>query len=85
MKIAPAAPDNAFPGIGVGAVPVYQFIDTGFTLSVSAAMLAAGMEVIGLVLGAIGLVNEVIVRQHRFDFELALIRWRRDRRGAAGR
>jgi glycosyltransferase involved in cell wall biosynthesis len=69
-------------GIVVGAIPVYQFLGTGYILSVPAAILAASMEVIGLVLGAIGLVNDGMVRQHRFDFELALNRWRRDQRSA---
>jgi glycosyltransferase involved in cell wall biosynthesis len=69
-------------GLAVGAVPVYQFVTTGFILSVPAAVLAASMEVIALMLASIGLVNDALVRQHRFDFEMALARWRRERRAA---
>jgi glycosyltransferase involved in cell wall biosynthesis len=72
-------------GLAIGAVPVYQFATTGLVLSLPAAVLAASLEVIGLVFGAIGFVNDALVRQHRFDFELALGRWRRSQRGAAAR
>lgn len=72
-------------GLGIGAVPVYQFITTGLVLSVPAAVLAASLEVVALVFGAIGFVNDALVRQHRFDFELALNRWRREQRGVAAR
>lgn len=68
-------------GLAIGAVPVYQFATTGLVLSVPAAVLAASLEVIGLVLGGIGLVGDAIVRQHRFDYEHTLQRSRHGRRG----
>ena len=72
----------ALAGLAIGMIPVYQFVTTGLIPSIPSAILAASLEVIALLLGGIGLVNDALVRQHRFDFELSLIRWRR-REGAA--
>ncbi len=66
-------------GLVIGAVPIYQFVTTRLIQSVPAAVLAASLEVIGLVLGGIGLVGDAIVQQHRFNYEHTLQRTRRGR------
>jgi len=67
-------------GLAIGAVPIYQFVTTRYILSVPAAVLAASLEVIGLLFAGIGLVGDAIVRQHRFNYEHMLQRTRAESR-----
>lgn len=63
----------AFSGLIIGMPVVTEWLETGYIYHVPSAILATGLEVISVILGAIGLILNAITMQNKQDFERALL------------
>lgn len=61
----------------VGAPVVYEFIVHSYVYKVPSAILASSLMVISLLTFCVGLILDNMVRLHKFDYQLKLLRSRR--------
>ncbi len=64
----------ALLGLGLGAIPVVEFMETRFVTHVPLAILASGLEIFALVLFAVALILDTVAHNARVSFELNLLR-----------
>lgn len=65
----------ALVGLGLGAIPVVEFMETQFITHVPLAILASGIEIFALVLFGVALILDATAHNARVMFELGLLRW----------
>lgn len=65
----------ALIGLGLGAIPVIEFMETHFITHVPLAILASGIEIFALVLLGVALILDATAHSARVAFELGLLRW----------
>jgi glycosyltransferase involved in cell wall biosynthesis len=64
-------------GIGLGAIPVCEFMITGKILHFPTAILASSLVLLSVLVFAIGLILQTVERHHRLSFEHTLLNWER--------
>ena len=64
----------ALLGLGLGSIPVVEFMHTRFITHVPLAILASGLEIFALVLFAVALILDTVAHNARVSFELNLLR-----------
>jgi glycosyltransferase involved in cell wall biosynthesis len=59
-------------GVVIGIQPVVEFLEYRYVYKVPSAVLATGVVISSMLLGAVGLVLDTVVKLHRFEFERRL-------------
>lgn len=65
----------ALGGIAAGIPVVFEYLETRFITRVPLAILATGLMIVALVTFAIGTILDTVVKIHRFNYELELLRF----------
>lgn len=60
-------------GIGLGILPIYEFIKYQYVYKVPTAILATGFIIISLILFAIALILDTVSKYQRFNFEMRIL------------
>ncbi|MDR0354042.1 MAG: glycosyltransferase family 2 protein [Opitutaceae bacterium] len=63
--------------LGLGAIPVCEFISTGKVLRFPTAILASSLMLLSVLFFSIGLILQTVERHHRLSFEHTLLNWER--------
>lgn len=62
-------------GLGVGIPVIIEFVKTQYITKVPSAVLATGLMMLAVIVGQCGLILHTIVKQHKEDYELNLLRY----------
>ena len=62
-------------GLGAGAPVLIEFAVTRFITHVPLAILASGLMILSLISFSIGVILDTVVRNHRFQYELSLLKY----------
>ena len=62
-------------GILIGFPVIYEFVKTGYILRIPSAILAAGLMLLSSIFIICGLILDTIVKQHRENYELILLKF----------
>jgi hypothetical protein len=63
-----------FLGLAAGSLVIIEWIETGLVLHLPLAILAVGLEVVSVLLMAVGLILDSIVHANRESFERSLLK-----------
>ena len=64
-----------FIGLLVGIPVIVEFAQTGYITKMPSAILATGIEIFALITAQCGVILDTIVKQHKEDYELQLLRY----------
>ena len=62
-------------GLFVGMPVIVEFFRTGFITKVPSAILATGIMTLAIIIAQCGVILDTVVKQHREDYELQLLRY----------
>ena len=63
-------------GLLVGLPVIIEFAQTGYITKMPSAILATGIEIFALITAQCGVILDTIVKQHKEDYELQLLRYK---------
>ena len=63
-------------GLLVGIPVIVEFAQTGYITKMPSAVLATGIEIFALITAQCGVILDTIVKQHKEDYELQLLRYK---------
>lgn len=67
---------TAFIGLLIGIPVILEYMKTGFITKVPSAILATGIMVISLIIAQCGVILDTVVKQHKEEYELQLLRFK---------